>query len=48
MPLRKIALLLILGAFSFASAGCAALAVGAGGAYVYGQHETNKENRRRQ
>ena len=46
--MRKLIAAALLAAFAFSTAGCAALAIGAGGAYVYGQHETNKEKRRRQ
>ena len=45
--MKKLVMVSILGAFAFSTGGCAALAIGAGGAYVYGQHEENKEKKRR-
>ena len=45
--MKKLILLSMLGAFAFSTSGCAVLAVGAGGAYVYGQHEENKEKKRK-
>lgn len=44
--MKRLLMVSMLGAFAFSTGGCALLAVGAGGAYVYGQHEENKEKKR--
>lgn len=45
--MKRLLMVSMLGAFAFSTSGCALLAVGAGGAYVYGQHEENKEKKRK-